>query len=94
MGGCQYDPVNRIKTVHAKKGKELRAEPIVSLYERGKVKHLAGLHEVENEMLTWIPGAGKSPNRIDALVYALTELMIRPMNEYKELDMTTNNRRL
>jgi len=90
----QYDPVNRIKTVHAKKGKELRAEPVVSLYERGLVKHLPGLNAMENEMLTWIPGEGKSPNRVDALVYAAIELVIEPMTTYREMDTTDNNRRL
>ena len=70
----QYDPVNRIKLVHANKGKALRAEPVVSLYERRKVLHLPGLNRLENEMLTWIPGQGDSPNRLDALVYGLSEL--------------------
>lgn len=70
----QYDKQSRIIRVHASKGKHLRAEPIVSLYERRLVSHINGLNRLENEMMTWVPGQGKSPNRIDALVYALTEL--------------------
>lgn len=64
----------RVIEVTASRGKEVRAEPILSLYEQGKVFHAKGLHKLENEMLTWVPGVSKSPNRIDALVWALTEL--------------------
>jgi PBSX family phage terminase large subunit len=65
----------RFIKVHAKKGKSLRAEPIVALYEQGLVSHADGLHELEGEMMEWIPFTVKdSPNRIDAAVYALTEL--------------------
>jgi phage terminase large subunit-like protein len=68
----------RVITVHAKKGKTLRAEPVVGLYEMGLVRHSAGLHLLEEEMLDFDPvtqkSNGKSPNRIDACVYALTEL--------------------
>lgn len=60
----------------ASRGKELRAEPIVSLYEQGRIFHRkdAGLQKLEEEMLSWVPGEGKSPNRVDALVWGLTEL--------------------
>lgn len=90
----QYDPSNRIKLVHAKVGKELRAEPVVSFYERGMVKHLPGLNALENEMLTWIPGVGSSPNRVDWMVYAVTELLVKPLSEYKQLPTLDNSRRL
>lgn len=90
----QYDFVNRIKTVHAKQGKDLRAEPVVSMYERGLVKHLPGLNRLENEMLTWVPGAGKSPNRIDAMVYAVIELLINPLTQYNTTPVINNNRRI
>ena len=65
----------RVIEVVASRGKDVRAEPIVSLYENAKVFHLPGLHKLENEMLTWVKGVGKSPNRIDALVWAVTELV-------------------
>lgn len=90
----QFDRSNRIILVHAFKGKELRAEPIVSLYERGKVKHLPGLYKLENEMLTWVPGVGKSPNRIDWLVYAITELLLKSNEPEKILSTRTQNMQL
>lgn len=76
----QYDKITRIKLVHAKKGKALRAEPVVSLYEQGKVFHMDGLIRLENEMLTWVPGEGDSPNRVDALVYAILDLIERKVD--------------
>jgi len=68
----------RIIRVHASKGKVLRAEPVVALYEQGLVKHESGLHDLEEEMMDFDPvsglAGGKSPNRVDSLVWALTEL--------------------
>ncbi len=66
----------KVVEVNASRGKEVRAQPVASLYEQGFVKHNKGLNQLENEMLTWVPGTGKSPNRVDALVwgaYQLTE---------------------
>ena len=77
----QYDNKTRISKIHAVKAKEVRAEPVVSLYERGKVFHYGDLSKLENQQLTWIPGSGKSPNDIDALVYSLMELSTKP--QYK-----------
>ena len=65
----------RFIKIHAKKGKALRAEPVVALYEQGRVSHADGLDGLESEMMEWVPMNTKdSPNRIDAAVYALTEL--------------------
>lgn len=68
----------RIIRVHASKGKTLRAEPVVSLYELGLVWHKGGMSRCEDEMLDFDPVSqksnGKSPNRVDAAVYVLTEL--------------------
>lgn len=65
----------RFIRIHAKKGKALRAEPIVALYEQDRVSHNEGLDDLESEMMEWVPMNTKdSPNRIDAAVYALTEL--------------------
>ena len=61
--------------VHAKRGKVLRAEPIVALYEQARVHHVGSFAALEDEMCSWVPGE-ESPNRIDALVHALTDLMI------------------
>ena len=63
------------KPVHAQKGKAARAEPIASLYEQGKVHHVGRFDELEDQQCSYIPGA-ESPDRLDALVWALTELML------------------
>ena len=64
-----------ITKVHATKSKLLRAEPVSSLYESGKVHHLGYLSELEDEMTSYTGDPKqKSPNRLDAAVYALTEL--------------------
>lgn len=64
-----------ITEVTSRKGKVLRAEPIVGLYEQSKVKHLQGLSELETEQVEWVPGRSPSPNRIDAMVHAMTNLV-------------------
>jgi phage terminase large subunit-like protein len=67
----------RIIMAESRRGKELRAEPIVALYEKGRVFHVGrpgDLSELEDEQTTWVPGEGPSPNRVDALVHACTEL--------------------
>jgi len=69
------DKAININTVHAKRGKILRAEPIAALYEDGKVHHLKRFEELEGEMCSYTGDVkDKSPNRLDALVYALAEL--------------------
>ena len=67
------DPDVRVKLVWASRGKATRAEPISALYERGLVHHCGQFYALEDEMTMWLPG-DKSPNRMDALVWALTEL--------------------
>jgi phage terminase large subunit-like protein len=64
-----------IRIVHATRGKVTRAEPIAALYEQGRVSHVGSLPQLEDQLCTWTPGAG-SPDRLDALVWALTELML------------------
>lgn len=65
------------KSVRASRGKAVRAEPIVALYEKGRVHHVGSFETMEDECCNWVPGSGMaSPNRVDALVWALTELMI------------------
>jgi len=71
------DPRIAYKAVHASRGKAVRAEPVAGLYDQGKVHHVGQLPGLEDEQCTWVPGVSKaSPNRIDALVWALTELML------------------
>ena len=60
--------------VHATRGKALRAEPVVALYEQGKVHHVRSFPELEEQMTEWAPGDQKSPDRIDALVWAVSYL--------------------
>ena len=65
------------KAVHASRGKAVRAQPISALYEQGRVSHCEVLAELEEELTSWTPESGRSPNRLDALVWALTELMVK-----------------
>ena len=81
------------KMVHASRGKQARAEPVSALWNpppqmnmesRG---HIVGhLPELEEEMISWVPGQGESPNRVDALVWAATELVLaqRPSSDTLE----------
>lgn len=65
----------RVIRVHASKGKYARAEPISALYAQGRVAHRGRLYEVENQFMEYVPStAKKSPDRLDAAVYGLTEL--------------------
>ena len=63
----------------ASRGKDIRAEPIAALYEQRKVSHVGVLKELEDEQCEWDPtdSKAKSPNRVDALVWALRELMLK-----------------
>jgi predicted phage terminase large subunit-like protein len=61
-------------SVHASRGKRMRAEPIAALYEQGKVFHAPNLATLEEQMVTWSPDSVSSPDRLDALVWALTDL--------------------
>jgi phage terminase large subunit-like protein len=66
-----------IRLVHASRGKMARAEPVSALYEQGKVYHVKGLNDLEDQMVTWEPlGSTGSPDRLDACVWALTDLML------------------
>ena len=66
-----------VKLVHASRGKMARAEPVSALYEQGKVKHVRGLNDLEDQMVQWEPlGSIGSPDRLDALVWALTDLSL------------------
>jgi phage terminase large subunit-like protein len=66
----------RIKLVTATKGKYVRAEPIYSLYEQHKIFHVGSFPILENQMVTFEPDKGKSPDRVDAMVWGFTDLML------------------
>jgi phage terminase large subunit-like protein len=72
------------KGVHASRGKVTRAEPVAALYEQGKVHHVGTFPELEDQMCSWLPGM-PSPDRIDALVWAITELLIGPGEAFEWL---------
>ena len=69
------DPKVNVKRVHASRGKATRAEPVAALYEKGKGHHVGTFVKMEDEMCIWTPG-DSSPNRLDALVWAITELTL------------------
>jgi phage terminase large subunit-like protein len=65
------------RKVHASRGKQVRAQPVAALYEQGKVSHIEAFPELEEQLTSWTPESGTSPDRLDALVWALTELMVK-----------------
>lgn len=72
------DPDVPIKTVTASKGKSTRAEPVAAAYEQHRIHHVGSFPDLETQMTSWAPteSQGKaSPDRVDALVWAMTELM-------------------
>ena len=80
----QIDPNIPFKAVRATRGKAVRAEPVLALYETERVNHLHGsnhaLTRLEDQMCAFAPtgfrGDTKSPDRVDALVWAITELLL------------------
>ncbi len=85
QGGAMVEQVLRevdknisFRAVHASKGKAARAEPIAALYEQGRVSHVGVFTELEDEMCAAIGVGAKSPDRLDALVWAIHDLMQKP----------------
>jgi len=71
------DPNIAYTAVHASRGKRVRAEPVAALYEQGRIHHVGSLAVLEDQLCTWDSSTGeKSPDRLDALVWAFTELVI------------------
>jgi phage terminase large subunit-like protein len=73
----RINPLLPFRAVHASRGKIVRAEPIATLYEQGKVHHIGEFPELEDQMCTFSPftqDTADSPDRLDALVWGLTEL--------------------
>ena len=82
----QVDPLVPFRALRAGRGKGLRAEPVAALYEQGRVQHLRGLGALEDQMcrMSVVGYEGKgSPDRLDALVWAIHELMIEPAAHYR-----------
>jgi len=82
----QVDPLVPFRAVRASRGKAARAEPVAALYEQGRVKHLRGMGTLEEQMcqmtVRGYEGRG-SPDRVDALVWALQELIIDPAAKFR-----------
>jgi len=73
------DAVLPLTSVRATRGKFLRAEPVAALYEQGRVAHAGRFTELEDQMCDFGPdglSSGRSPDRLDALVWALTALLL------------------
>lgn len=73
--GKRKSPHVAYTAVRASKGKHTRAEPISALYEQGRIHHVGVLPKLEDQQCTWVPGE-TSPDRLDAAVWGLTELML------------------
>ncbi|MBL9059503.1 MAG: DNA-packaging protein [Mangrovicoccus sp.] len=82
----QVDPMVPFRAVRASRGKAARAEPVAALYEQGRVKHVRGLGTLEEQMcqmtVRGFEGRG-SPDRVDALVWALQELILDPAAKFR-----------
>ena len=83
------DPNVAFRAVRASRGKLLRAEPVAALYEQGRVHHVGSFSALEDQMTGWTPQSGeKSPDRLDALVWAVTDLLIDPEQMVTRIPMT------
>jgi hypothetical protein len=71
----QVDAGVPVRLVHASRGKQTRAQPVAALYEQKRGHHVGSFPALEDEMCLWVPG-DPSPNRMDALVWAATYLMV------------------
>ena len=71
-----------VTLVHAADGKAARAEPVAVLFEAGKARFAGAFPELEDELAGFTPagwrGAGASPDRADAMIWAMTELAVKP----------------
>jgi phage terminase large subunit-like protein len=68
------DPGVAFRAVRASRGKQTRAEPVSALYEQHRVHHVGSFPELEDQMVTWVPSVPVSPDRMDALVWAMFDL--------------------
>ena len=76
------------RSLRASRGKYARAEPVSALYEQGKVFHMGSFPTLEDQLCEWEPGAGlPSPDRLDAVVWLVTELLLTGRNDAGQLTM-------
>jgi phage terminase large subunit-like protein len=69
------DPSVPVKLVHATRAKKTRAEPIVALFEQGRIHIVGKQTQLEDQLLTWDPEMTNSPDRLDAMVWGLHHLL-------------------
>ncbi|PNG27643.1 DNA-packaging protein [Methylocella silvestris] len=72
------DPNVSYRPVHASRGKITRAEPVSALFEQNRVHLVGAFPALEDQMSSFAPGVAGSPDRLDAMVWAITDLMIQP----------------
>jgi predicted phage terminase large subunit-like protein len=82
--GAEIGTHVRVLEVRATKGKYTRAEPVASLYEQHRIHHVGAFPQLEDQQCTWVPGE-RSPDRLDALVWLFTKLMIEGRPQGKSL---------
>ena len=75
------DPRVNVTPVRASRGKVTRAEPVAAMYERGRVHHVGTFRELEDQLTSWDPTHSKSPDRLDALVWAIHSLALSGKRE-------------
>ena len=78
------DPNVAFTAVRASRGKMVRAEPVAALYQQGRAHHIGTFPQLEDQMTNFTSdidraAAGYSPDRVDALVWAFTQLLVEPM---------------
>ena len=90
------DPNVAFAAVRASRDKVTRAEPVAALYEQGRVHHLGAFPQLEDQMCSFVPAShgnvalrstAYSPDRVDALVWALTDLLVTPMSNQGIFDL-------
>lgn len=78
------DPTVPVKMVTASRGKRVRAEPVSALDEQGKIHIVGSLPMLEDQLTQWVPDSGDpSPDRLDAMVWAVTELLLGGSSEVR-----------
>ena len=77
-----------VRMVHASRGKHTRAEPVAAKYEQGKVHHVGMFADLEDQLCTWLPGE-ESPDRLDAMVWGMTDLLVGETVVEGEIGMIT-----
>jgi predicted phage terminase large subunit-like protein len=79
-----------VRLVHASRGKITRAEPVSALYEQNRVHHVGCFPELEDELCSFEPGSADSPDRLDALVWGITDLMLGGFQQITNFHIPTS----